>query len=123
MYKATQEIGGYKIGEEVPAEKAEIWKNMYKVSPVEEVAGEGELVKAVEEKEEAKKPEASEKEPAKNVMLDDYLGRNTHVVVKNIEDDALSKKQLEDLLKLEGSDKRRKPVLKAIEKKLRKLED
>jgi len=40
MYKAIQEIGGYKIGDEVPTEKALVWLNMYVVAPVEEVTGE-----------------------------------------------------------------------------------
>jgi len=47
-------------------------------------------------------------------MLEDYLGRNTNVVVKNIEDDVLSKKQLNGLLVLEESNKKRKVVIKAI---------
>ena len=29
MYKAKIEIGGYKVGEEVPAEQAELWTAMY----------------------------------------------------------------------------------------------
>ena len=40
MYKAIQEIGGYEIGEEVPAEKAEVWLEMYKYAPVELIKGE-----------------------------------------------------------------------------------
>ena len=113
MYKAIQEIGGYKIGEEVPADKAEIWLKMYSVPPVEKVDRKGE--KPSEEKAEDKTPETP------NVMLDDYLSRNTNVVVKNIEEDSLGQKQLEGLLVLEKSDKKRRVVIKAIEKKLRKI--
>ena len=117
MYKAIQEIGGYKIGEEVPAEKAEVWLKMYTVAPVEEVAGEGE--KASEEKKEDEEPKAIPEESSNNVMLDDYLSRNTNVVVKNVEGDDLSKKQLEGLLFLEKSDKKRKPVIRALKKKIK----
>ena len=112
MYKAIQEIGGYKVGDEVPTEKAETWLKMYSVHPVEKVNGAG------KESSEDKKPEVSEKKS--NVMLDDYLGRNTNVVVKNVEEDNLSKKQLENLLVLEESDKKRKVVIRAIKQKLKK---
>ena len=37
MYKAKIEIGEYKVGEEVPTDKAKIWEKMYVESPVEEV--------------------------------------------------------------------------------------
>lgn len=107
MYKAIQEIGGYKIGEEVPKEKAELWLKMYSVPPVEKVEGKG-------------KKSEPEKESSKDVMLDDYLGRNTSVVKKNIEEDELSRKQLRNLLELEKSDKKRKSVIKAIHKRLNK---
>lgn len=33
-YKAIIEIGGYKVGQEVPADKAELWLSMYKIAPV-----------------------------------------------------------------------------------------
>ena len=114
MYKAIQKIGEYEIGEEVPADKAEAWLKRYKFPPVEKVDEKGE--KPSEEKAEDKKPETS------NVMLDDYLGRNTNVVRKNIEEDDLSQEQLKNLLKLEKSDKNRRVVIKDIERKLNKLE-
>jgi len=34
-YFAIQEIGGYRIGDEVPEDKALLWKKMYSKSPVE----------------------------------------------------------------------------------------
>jgi len=37
MYKAKIEIGGYKVGEEVPSDKARIWNEMYLESPVEKI--------------------------------------------------------------------------------------
>jgi hypothetical protein len=36
-YIAKIEIGDYKVGEEVPADKALVWIQMFKESPVEEV--------------------------------------------------------------------------------------
>lgn len=37
MYKAIKQIGGYKIGDEVPTEKALAWKDMYEEPHIEEV--------------------------------------------------------------------------------------
>ena len=116
MYKAIEEIGGYKIGEEVPADKAETWLKMYVKSPVEKIDGESE-----ESEPEEKEESVPEEKPSENVMLDDYLSRNTSVVKKNIEEDDLSQGQLEGLLKLEKSNKKRGQVMDAIEKKLKKL--
>ena len=115
MYKAIQEIGGYKVGEEVPADKAEIWLKMYSVPPVEKVSGEGKK----SEPEEKKESVPEEKPESSNVMLDDYLGRNENVVRKNIEEDNLSSKQLKGLLELEKSDKKRSKIIRAIKKKLK----
>lgn len=108
MYKATMEIGGYKKGDVVPDEKAVVWLKMYDVSPVKKVGGESSGTKE-ESKEEAKDS---------NVMIDDYLGRNSNVVKKNVEKDDLDKSTLKDLLKMEKSNKKRKDVIKAIEKKI-----
>ena len=113
MYKAIMEIGGYKPGETVPDAKAEAWLTAYDVPPVEKV-GEG---KASEKPKEEPK-EKEEKASGSNVMNDDYLDRNTNVVKKNIEKDDLDKSTLEDLLKMEKSDKKRKVVIKAIEDKI-----
>ncbi len=54
-------------------------------------------------------------------MLEDYLGRNTNVVKKNVEEDELDQEQLKNLLELEKSDKKREIIIKAIENKLKKL--
>ena len=40
MYKAIKEIGGYKIGDEIPTEQALVWMDMYAEPHVEEVNGE-----------------------------------------------------------------------------------
>lgn len=109
MYKALIDIGEFKKGDEVPKEKAEVWAKMFKVSPVEEVSGK-------ESKPEPKKVEEAKEES--NPMLEDYLGRNESVVVKNIKKDKLSKKVLEGLLTLEEAVKKRKAVISAIKKKL-----
>lgn len=105
MYKAIKEIGGYKIGEEVPTEKALIWMDMYSEPHVELAGG-----KSTETKEESS--------DSSNPMLDDYLARNTSVVVKNINSDKLSRLQFNSLLDLEKSNKNRRDVIKAINKKL-----
>lgn len=123
MYKAIKEIGGYKIGEEVPKEIAETWLKMYSIPHVEEVSEEDEKsienVEEVKSEPEKKKESEHEEKSSNNVMLDDYLGRNTNVVKKNIEEDSLSKKQLEGLLELEKSGKKRRKVISAIKFKLK----
>jgi len=111
MYKAIEEIGGYEIGDEVPVEKAMVWMQMYLVSPVEEVKGNSEEDKPVE------KPEEAPKENS-NPMHDDYLNRNADVVKKAIKQDDLKKDVLESLLKIESSNKNRKPVIDALNLKL-----
>lgn len=140
MYKALIEIGGYKPGEEVPEREALIWKDMYKVSPVEKVgeedSKESEEDGSVENVESAEKNEDSEpegpkdsepdnsgetdsKEESTDFLLEDYLGRNQGVVKKNIErDNKLTKDQLEKLKDLEKSGNNRPGVIKAIERKL-----
>ena len=128
MYKAITEIGGYKPGEVVPDKDALIWKDMYLVSPVEEVSDSEPMTdKEVEEAKkneeaakdhESEKPKEESKEDPSDNMLDDYLGRNQKVVTKNVREDNLSKDQLEKLLKIERSDKARPKVISAINKKL-----
>lgn len=114
MYKAIKEIGGYKIGEEIPTDKALVWMNMYAEPHVELVGEEAsDEVEAPEEDE-----NSSEDSSSNDVMLDDYLARGTNVVKKNVSNDDLSKDQLEKLLKLEESGKNRSKVIDAIKKKL-----
>ena len=119
MYKAIKNIGGYKIGDIVPDEKAEHWLEMFDVIPhVEKVDEVVEPVKpgATEEKsEEVTKPKSS-----MNDLLDDYLGRNQSVVRKNVSEDKLNENQLKELLKLEKADKNRPLVINAIEERLKK---
>lgn len=50
MYKAIKEIGGYKIGEEVPTYKAMAWKDMYAVPHIEEVVSKTTVKPIVKEK-------------------------------------------------------------------------
>lgn len=125
MYKAIKEIGGYKIGEEVPADKAEVWLKMYSVPQVEKVTEEetqgAKELKGVPNDITEEEAEKADLESSKNVMFDDYLSRNKTVVKKNIEDDDLSQKQLKGLLELEESDKKRKVIIEAIKLKLNKI--
>lgn len=112
MYKAIKEIGDYKVGENVPDSKAELWLEMYvepHVEKVEEVSDV--VVPKVNIVQPANKPEGN--------MLDDYLGRNQSVVKKNILKDNLSEYQLKELLKLEKFDKNRPLVIESIIKKLK----
>ncbi len=110
MYKAIKDIGGYKVGDEIPTEQALIWKDMYAVPQVEEVDGE-----STDEVEEA----VSEEDTASSSsILEDYLARGSNVVKKNVAEDNLSKEQLEELLKLESSGKNRSAVIFAIKKRL-----
>lgn len=115
MYKALIEIGGYKPGEEVPLKDALIWKDMYLESPVEEVSDDG---KPAEESKIPEVPKEEPKEDSSDSMMDDYLARGKNVVCKNLREDNFSKEQLDKLLEMEKSDKKRSGVIKAIEKKL-----
>jgi len=114
MYIAIQEIGGYKIGEEVPTEKAETWLKAYAVPHVKKVDHKG-------KKPSTEEVDTSRAESSTDVMLEDYLGRNTNVVIKNVQEDNLSKEQLKNLLELEESNKKRRAIIKAIKKRLIKL--
>ena len=114
MYKAIKKIGEYEIGDEVPTEKAIIWLKMYAEPHVAEVGNEA----VTEEVEEISKETVEESEESDEIMLDDYLGRNTNVVVKNIEGDNLGIGVLKSLLRLEKSGKKRKAVIKSIQKEL-----
>ena len=118
MYRAIVKIGKYKVGEEVPTEQAEIWLKAYKIPQVEKIS-EDATGQDSDSGPEEKKESVPEEKSSKDVMLDDYLGRNTSVVKKNIEEDDLSQKQLENLLDLEKSDKKRESVVEAIEKRLK----
>ena len=115
MYKAKIEIGGYKVGDEVPANKAKLWMEMYKESPVEEIGAD------------APKGEDGDLSPsnpnaeAGNAMHDDYLNRNADVVKKAIKDDKLDKSTLDSLIKLESKDKKRKPIIEALNLKMKSL--
>ena len=113
MYKAKIDIGDYKKGEEVPAEKAIVWMKMYKGSPVYLVGKAGDSVQEVPKEDKPKEENSSDE------MLDDYLNRNKHVVKKSISEDDLSKDVLHKLVSIEEGDKKRKDVLKALKNKLR----
>jgi len=118
MYKAIQEIGGYKIGDEVPVEKALVWQKMYVTSPVKKVGAEP---SANADSVDAPKDKANDAPEVDNAMHDDYLNRNGDVVNNAIKDDKLKKSVLESLLKIESSNKKRKPVIEAIQNKLKTL--
>lgn len=110
MYKAIIEVGGYKVGDIVPDEKAKHWNKVFGVPHCEEVKDE-----------KSKKPEIEAKEevPSNDVMVDDYLDRNENVAVKNIREDKLPLETLKKLLAHEKEDKKRKNVIKALEKAIK----
>ena len=83
---------------------------MYAVPQVEKINGE-----STEKIEEVK---VEETVVSGNSILEDYLGRSSNVVKKNILEDELSKEQLEELLKIEKSDKNRSAVIFVINKRL-----
>ena len=117
MYKAIKDIGGYKIGEEIPTEQALVWKDMYAEPHVEEVSGKSNSETA-ERVEEVKVEEPATFDNSGSSILEDYLGRSSNVVKKNVTEDKLSDDQLKELLKLEKSDKNRSDVIYAIKKRL-----
>jgi len=110
MYKAIVKIGEYEIGDEIPAEQALIWIKQYAVPQLEEVPDES--TKKVEVVKEEKTTTTG------SSMLEDYLARKGSIVKKNILEDEITTEQLEELLKLEKSDKNRYAVINAIEKRL-----
>lgn len=126
MYKAKINIGDYKEGQIVPDELAETWSKMYLVSPVEKVEDEIPQIEVPEIKvpeklvqiEEPSQSGQEKSEDTSGDLLDDYLGRNTSVVVKNIQTDKLNKQQLKKILGLEKSGKNRRQVVKALEKRI-----
>jgi len=112
MYKAIQEIGDYKIGDIVPDAQAKLWLSMYSVPPVELISGKVEKPK---EEKPINKPKSS------SVMVDDYLDRNSNVVIRNVETDDLGVDILEQLLVSEASSKNRSRVIKAIKNKIKEV--
>jgi len=144
MYKAIKEVGGYKIGDIVPDEKAEHWNKVYRVPHCEKVEGKSSKPKEeiIEEKKlctrcnkyvvfkdglcsacikepEEKASEPKEETPSNDAMIDDYLDRNTGVVISNIKRDGLSSETLKKLLAHEKSEKKRKPVIRALKKAMK----
>jgi hypothetical protein len=146
VYIALIEIGGFKPGEEVPAEKALIWETMYDESPVKKISKKPDKEPKVDPKDEKasadskeeasdeseeKAPVDSEKEEAQpegeskkgsSIMLDDYLDRNTNVVAYNIRTDDLDGETLVNLLEHEKANKKREKVIDAIESKMKEAE-
>ena len=122
MYIAKVDIGGYKKGDEVPDEKAIIWKDMYKESPVEKVDKSSK--KKVKKEPIAEEPMAKESSDAESsdssdAMHDDYLNRNAKVVIKNLKKDSLDGKILEGLLEMEKENKNRRKVIDEIEDQMK----
>lgn len=116
MYKAIKDVGGYKIGETVPDDKAKLWLEMYDVPHVE-------LISADDDSE---SKDTSESKDSSGVvvdaMLDDYLARNKNSVVSAINDDKLEPGVLDALLKLEQDGKNRSKVIRTLEDKLKEVE-
>lgn len=109
MWKAKIDIGDYKTGDVVPDEIAVIWNTMYKETPVENV--DLKPVKSI-------KPEVKDKIEV-SPMLDDYLARNTRVVLSAIDKDNLDQETLQKLLTMEIDNKDRFAVKKALTQKVR----
>ena len=111
MYKAIKDIGEYKVGDVVPDSQAKAWLIAYLVPHVEKI------------KEQTKKQIINKEKPkdSSNDILEDYLGRNQSVVRKNVIEDNLNKNQLEQLLIIEMSDKRRPLIINSIKQRLRSL--
>lgn len=127
-FKAIKEIGGFKEGEIVPDEKALVWEKMYAIPHVKKISeNEAKVIKegkSIEEesKEEPSEPLESDDDSLDSEdILDDYLGRNTNVVSKNIKEDELESATLEKLLKKEKEGKNRSKVIKAIESRLKEV--
>lgn len=116
MYKAIKEIGGYKIGEEVPDRLAELWLDTYDIPHVEKSEKNVSEKKKSEEK--PKKVEEKKVDSYDNI-LEDYLDRNQSVVKKNLHEDNLSKNQLKGMLKIEQKDKKRPLILDSIKRLLK----
>ena len=124
MYKAIKKIGEYNVGDEVPEEKAKLWLEMYNVPHVEKIDSDApEQSDDADDKDSADAPEQSEDDSQVpgSEMHDDYLNRNADVVKKAIEDDKLEKPVLENLLKIEVSNKGRKSVIEALKLKSKSL--
>lgn len=116
MYVATQDVGDFKEGDQVPDMQAELWMDMYVHPPVKKVD-------KIEEKLSVPEEEDSDSESSKPSLLEDYLGRNGNTVAKNIQEDELSKEQLEEMLKLEKEGKNRAIVVDAVMSRLEGEED
>ena len=87
-YYAKTDIGGYKAGEEVPAEKAMIWQNMYLESPVE-------LSEKKPKQEESSNPEGDDDKPS----LKDELVKINGIGKKTAEDIVAVYPEKEGLIK------------------------
>lgn len=116
MYKATKEIGGYKVGDTVPDAKAITWLAQYDIPHVELVK-EGKKVSDVSKDKTSTDKVASKKGAASDALLDDYLNRNSYVVVKNVRKDKLTEEQIEKMIDIEKNNKNRNKVLKALRAK------
>ena len=117
MYKAKIEIGGYKVGDEVPEEKAIVWAGMYVESPVEKVGADAPTAAPADDE----SKDGDDAPASDDSMHDDYLNRNADVVKKAIRDDNLGKSTLNSLLKIETNEKKRKNIVDAIKSKINAL--
>lgn len=109
-YIALIDIGDYKKGDKVPDEKAEIWEKMYLESPVKKVDD------VSERKEEPKKEQSSD------VLVNDYLDRNTKVVEKAINNDKLEPEFLAKLMNFEKTHKKRGVIIALLKSKMEEFE-
>lgn len=127
VYVALLPIGGYKVGDVVPDDKALAWLKSYAVPQVGLRGAKAPEPKALVEEEApveepdkvAPKEETPEVEPdVDSPLLDNYLDQNQRTVIKALEGDELSEDELKSLLEMEEAGKGRKGVLGALKSKL-----
>jgi len=104
MYVAKHDHGKYKKGDEVPEHEALDLIQRYAKPPVEEVA-----------KASGKKASKPKEEESSSDLLDDYLNRNSNVVLKNLKKDSFSEGEVSQMYELEKNGKKRRKVLRALE--------
>lgn len=124
VYKAILPIGDYKVGDTVPEALALTWLAQYDAPHVEEVkkgnkSDKKSQEKADKESDEKIKDDASKEDADPSAMFDDYLNRNTNVVISNIKKDKLSNDTINKLSEMESKNKNRSKILTALNNKLR----
>lgn len=115
-FKAIENIGDYKIGDEVPSELAKVWMKMYKVSPVKEIIGSEDA----SDKSEESKEESEESEESKPDPMIVFLNQNAKIIIEKLEELVLDVESLNALKNAELNNKKRSSVIKCLTDKLEK---